>query len=78
MVAAAVVEAVTAAVAAAAEIVEIAETVGRKGLPDQGGACIPEDAAGNLPQKPSEIVVCPPLRRSLATFEAETRLTAWR
>jgi hypothetical protein len=76
MVAAAVaVEAVTAAVAAAAEIVEIAETAGRKGLPDQGGACIPEDAAGDLPQKPSEIVVCLPVRRSLATFEAETRLT---
>jgi hypothetical protein len=54
MAVAAAVEVVTAAVAAAAEIVGIAETAGRKGLPDQSGACIPQDAAGtflkNLPK----------------------------
>src|SRR5580700_6992853 len=57
-----------AAVVAAAETVETAETAGKKAFQTQSGVFIPRDAAGNLPSKFSEIVVCLPAALSLATF----------
>jgi hypothetical protein len=62
-----------AAVVAAAEIVETAETAGKGPSGFRSDVFIPRDAAGNLPSKFSEIVVCLPAALSLATFGIEVR-----
>jgi hypothetical protein len=63
-----------AAVVAAAEIVETAEIAGKRPPGFRSDVFIPRDAAGNLPWKFSEIVVCLPAALSLATFGIEVRL----
>jgi hypothetical protein len=65
---------VAEAVEDAAEIVETAETAGKRPSRFGSDVFIPRDAAGNLPSKSYETGVRLPAVLSLATFDIEVRL----